>query len=1117
MTMMWAMGMAAALGLAGAVVGGASAQEPEIPKPRLGLFVTVDEIAAARQKAETVPWAKAQKERILEVADAWVARDDAWIRNILPPPDAKYAYGTAGCPHCGKSWRPFGLDTASFDRPKVLICPHCDTKFDLNNPSGPYADHGDGVRVNGRMFWLQGVWNGFVTSQMWSAWNVENTALPNLADAYALTGDPKYAHKAAVIMDALATIAPYNLGPRDFNDDPKTDMGRFSLLTSIVFRAQSPLSRALDVVGRLPEFDRPSPTNPGKTMWQNIRDGLYEDYLFNPIDTRNAALSTLHNHEADSYRGLVLAGLMFGVPEYVRWGAEGFQAFLDNTIDRDGLYYETSLSYTGFTRTVFLEMAEVLARYNPDQYPAELGMPRRADLPYNGNFFNNPRLARLTLDQPARVSVVGREPTYGNSGFDVTVFRKPGRPINRWELEQSSRFVKYATDPAIRSHAAEVAAGLLGSMPAPVGTGPWYYWPLYIEPSAETIRAAAGSGAAAPSWDSTDLFGQTGLTFLRSGKDENRRAAVMRFGPNMPHSHNDAGALMLYGQGRALSGDVGYGIFGNHVHLGWASQAIAHHTVVINQDKTAMGRQFRVIPGGTVEDVYSGPGISWAVASLANIYPPEDGVKEYRRTVMQLDLSPEQYYWVDLFDVEGGQVHDYSMHSLPTGDKGLDMRGVSPAPVPGVWTLAGLDPEWRDASFDEPGRAWGERLTVNGLVRNLPDGPKDASEATWWYAPPQNGYGFLYDVKAADTTAPWSAVWRYTPKEGPYAVRLTMHPQEGQKVITAYGPTLTGADRMPFLIARRGAPDGKESVRSRYVGVIDTYGEAPVVSKSEAIRQSGRVVGLKVTAGAREDTILDARKGAITAAGVPALEAGLGVVRRDGGEVAGLVLSGGPVLAADGFAVRLMRPVHNSRIVGVDDAKGAFRVSPAFPAAASGSTVVVNNPAYRRGSTYRVGASAADGTVTPLLSDASLGKGRVETPTEGGFTSKVPLVFAHIHARDTNLLDGKRIVSGGKTGNIRTVNEWKNVKTTGITPKAGDEFVVYDVQPGDTVSMEGAASLTRDADGVWSLRANGPCRVAFPWHIEREQNGKWTRVVGRHLDLSDAELTAGPVRFRRAK
>lgn len=1093
--------------LALACAAGASAQG-NLPKPRVGVFVNQDEIARARKRAESEPWAKERRQRVLKIADEWVGRDDAWIRNIMPKPGSTFAYGISGCPVCGKAWKRFGGDTARFDRPETLECPHCHTVFDLKNPKPEFNDKGGGVVVNGQHYYLWGVWNAFVTNSMWAVFDSETGGLLNLAEAYAMTGDGRYAHKLAVMADALATLSPSTNGPRDFNPDPKVDMGRLHQLTSIMFRADVTLARALDIVGNAPDFAEPSVTNPGKTVWDNIRYGLFDEYLFVPFDTRNGHLSTLHNHEADSVRALIVAGLLYGEPDYVRWGAQGFQAFLDNTIDRDGLYYETSLSYTGFTRGVFMDMAEMLARYNPSAWPASLNMPSKADMPYGANYFNHKRFARLVLETPERVSVLGREPTYGNNHWDTTVWKKPGRPIPTVELDQAERFLLYSTDPGIR----KVAETRVGAM-VKAGVVSPSAWALFHGPDEADVKRLAAAARPEAEEDASDLMGQTGVAILRSGKGAERRAMVMRSGPNMPHAHNDQMGILLFSQGRALSGDIGYAIYGNHVHMGWATHPIAHNAVVVNQDESRGSVLFRYNSGATMERFHQAPGVSWVQASMPNGFKPEDGLKEYRRLVMQVDLGPGTFYWVDLFDVDGGRIHDYSMHAYPPGEKGtFTMDGVEPEPVPGVWTLAALDPKWKDASFNKPGRAWGERLTPGGLVAKIPGVQDEVPENPWWYAPPGNAYGFLYDVKTDEAAKPWTATWRWDEAGDRHGLKMTMLPQGEQQVITALGPTLSGQERMQFVVTRNGTPENKTPITSRFASVLEGFQDKPAVDSVTPIHQDGRVAGMTVRAGAHEDTILDARK-----APVGGLGSGIGIARRVAGAVNGLILTAGPRLEADGFVVALERPVAAGKILEVFDDTGSFRVGPALPAASPGSTLTVNGTGYTHGSSYRVAASEPDGTVVPLRSDITLGRGKVTKAADGGFESSAPLVFTTFHEQNTHYLDGKRVVSGNQAAHILTVEDFKQVKTAGDTFTAGEDFTVYDVQAGDSVTLDGVVSLVKGADGVWTLTANGPARVSFPWKAERQVNGVWKPLPDGHWTaLSDKDAAIGPVRFRKS-
>jgi hypothetical protein len=724
---------------------------------------------------------------------------------------------------------------------------------------------------------------------------------------------------------------------------------------------------------------------------------------------------------------------------------------------------------------VFIDMAELLARYDPSKYPPEANMPRRDELPLSGNYFDHAGLARLTLDSLSRTNMLGRAPTFGNNRWDDLVWTKPGRPFNAWENMQVQRFVRYAGDRALRKRAA-VLASAIQSHDDGKGAGGW--WPLYRSLDNAELREIAGGQNARPTPIpaelKSDFFGQAGNVFLRSGEGARRRGAFFRAGPNMPHAHDDQLGLLLFANGRALSGDVGYGTFGNHVHLGWAGRAIVHHTVVINQDETRTEKLFRIGPGGSIERFYAGAGVAWAEASLMPMFKESDGVRDVRRLMMQIDVSPERSYWVDLYDIDGGRVHDYSMHA-PPGSFGID--GASPAKQDGVWTLAGLDDEWRDAFFDAPGRSWGERLGVDGMIERV-EGPPHADDAPAkreWYPPPGNGYGFLHDVASADVSDAWSATWKWDDKGDRHGLRLTMLSERPQKLITAKGPTITGAEQMDFVVARSGDPAGRENVRTRYTGLLESFGEEPIIS-AEAIRQHDRIIGLRVRDNSgREDVILDARSGAITE---PALDSGLAVIRRVDGKLDSLVLSGGTTVEADGVSMAFDQPRYTGTIRSTNDDAGTFRLSPVPPVSVAGSTVILNNPSYSHGSAYRIAAISEAGDVTPLNAGLTLGRARVESPlSDGGFVSTAPLVFGFLYDRSTRFLDGKRIVCEGQTGRVKTMTDFKHVRTTDFAPTIGAGFVVFDVQSGDTAVIDATASLTRDGERRWTLRANMPLTV----------------------------------------
>ena len=245
--------------------------------PLRDLYGTADEAEAIRAAVAKEPWRAQLVDEITSAADVWLARDEAGMKEMIPTSGSLFAYGQAGCPKCGGRFDNFGSNSCSFELPGKVTCPTCHTVFPDPDPASPYHDTGRGVMIKGKRHYLIPVWNSFVANSMWSASGADNAAMSQLAFAYAMTGKEEYAKKAILMMDALATLFPTTLGPRDFdyNDNQNEDKGRLHFLTSTAYRTMVPLARNIDLMGRHPMMQQESPTNPGKTIWENIRDGIF--------------------------------------------------------------------------------------------------------------------------------------------------------------------------------------------------------------------------------------------------------------------------------------------------------------------------------------------------------------------------------------------------------------------------------------------------------------------------------------------------------------------------------------------------------------------------------------------------------------------------------------------------------------------------------------------------------------------------------------------------------------------------------------------------------------------------------------------------------------------------
>ena len=246
-------------------------------RPPSDRLLTPADIGRARQNAARFPWAKAIADGILDVADEWAAKDDAWILAQVPGQGACFAYGFTGCPICGAGWGIWDKARASFDNPGHVTC---DKGHVL--PDAAHPDAGTGwVGPDGRIHYFVGSYNAWVIEKL------TLTAAENLAYAYSLTGDERYAAKAALILDAVAAIYPScDKGSWDYPSTPPS--GRLDRPWYQVSRVLVRLIDHYDQIYHSASLDGPSLT-PGLTRRQNIETNMLRNgaaYCFEQSQAR---------------------------------------------------------------------------------------------------------------------------------------------------------------------------------------------------------------------------------------------------------------------------------------------------------------------------------------------------------------------------------------------------------------------------------------------------------------------------------------------------------------------------------------------------------------------------------------------------------------------------------------------------------------------------------------------------------------------------------------------------------------------------------------------------------------------------------------------------------------
>lgn len=737
------------------------------------VYQTPEDVARARQRCETYPWARDYKQSVLTEADRWLARPDEWYRQVLPKAGACFAYGFTGCPICNASWGTWGGARCSWDNPGHVTCANGHVLPDAEHP-----DDGTGFKgPDGRIHYFVGSYNAWVVEKLGSE---GGGASEMLALAYSLTGDERYADKAGVILDALAAIYPgCTSGSWDYPSTPPS--GRFDRPWYQVARVLVHYVETYDQIYASPSLDRPS-VMPGMTRRQNIEQNLLLNgatYCY-----QQSLHGGLHNGEADYIRGALAVGCCLGIEGYVEWalnGPYGILNMIENNCDRDGRYFETSAMYANHTRELYLTFSEPLLNYRSARYP-------------NGvNLYRNAKFRSFYLLPELGLACQGHSPRYGDSGPDTSRDFVRGQPFSRLDYDFAERLYARAANGADRRDLAALVAylaqGDVEKARAQSGHKQWLVFHA-AEPPTDT------PGALPPDLQrrifSTDFFGQKGIAILRSGTGPHGQAALIRFGPALNHGHLDDLNLNYYGLGYELTYDLGYGLGSTHTQVGWSHQTASHNLVVV--DEKSQGSDRTDGSGGSLLLLADLPGLQVVEADAPATYRAE-GVTCYRRLLALAGDGPDKYL-LDIFRIRGGKQHDYFFHTL-----GASVETTVPLGPPEPGSLAG------------PHISWGDMQLNDGDIAGFPNKP-------YWNPPPGNGYGFLTAPRRGATDGTWQATFPIAPQDDCH-LRLTMLGQPGTEVIAATAPgILPRLPKAAYVLARR---RGEAPLQSTYIAVMEPY------------------------------------------------------------------------------------------------------------------------------------------------------------------------------------------------------------------------------------------------------------------------------------------------------
>jgi len=317
-----------------------------------------------------------------------------------------------------------------------------------------------------------------------------------------------------------------------------------------------------------------------------------------------------------------------------------------------------------------------------------------------------------------------------------------------------------------------------------------------------------GQGVEPPHEETVPLlFHAYGHAILGRGRraKDNQFQAHLNFSGNWGHDHRDMLNLILWPYQEDLVCDIGY----VHTYRPCADWSLGHNLVVVDRhSQRQVNDPGRLLSWHPVRD-----GVQVVEASAPHVYPQ---TRTYQRALILIPIGQQDNLVVDIFEVEGGNVHEWMAHGSGVIEQTL--------------------------TVNVPLQFYGESYADDRLPFEPPahsEYMKQRTEAglnSWHLEPgePDPWYGVIRDVHVGQIARPFQAM--LAAQQENYAnIRLhVLEPTEG-RVFTATAPscrrgaaddiTLVEKNRMPKLIIRR---DG-QNMRSRFVVLWEPQRGKPII------------------------------------------------------------------------------------------------------------------------------------------------------------------------------------------------------------------------------------------------------------------------------------------------
>ncbi|MCF7854213.1 MAG: heparinase II/III-family protein [Candidatus Pacebacteria bacterium] len=638
-------------------------------------------------------WGEELRDAVVEAAKPWAQRDDEALWNLMFGPTISRSWmvwSNGHCPACGKPVPMYNWEIDALQRPWKVRCPHCGEIFPKNDfhafytsgldehsvfaparadrsllvnaehpdPDDPLhkfgVDDGEGY-VEGNNRWrfigaylIYGQWKQAILG-----------GIKKLAAAYVLTGERRYAHKAAVMLDRVADLYPmFDFKNQGLVYETSGHAGYVSTWhdaceeTRELALAYDRIYAGIEGDEELVRFlqtkaERFTPANPKNSIAEiraNIENRILRD-----------ALANQHKIHSNYPRKEIAAAVMKAILEWPdnRHEVLGIiNGFMQRATAVDGVTGEKGLAnYSAFgLQSIALFLAEW-----------DRAIPGFLDEIYK----RCPRLHDMYRFHIDTWCLGSYYPLSGDTGwFAKKIDRYQGVRFRRFGLEDDYshqdgvlapsmytfmwRLYDLTKDPAFAQVLYLANDRTAEGLPHDLFIAD----PKPIRGGIHKVVAEEGEYPALGCVNKQEWH----LAILRSGKGEDKRAAWLDYDSGGAHYHKDGMNLGLFARGLDLMPEFGYppvqfGGWGSP-KARWYTMTAAHNTVVVD------GKDQSPVNGRTT---------LWAEGKRFQCVrasaPKMIGGLQYERTVATVGLPGGGFYVLDIFRVVGGRDHAKFFHS----------------------------------------------------------------------------------------------------------------------------------------------------------------------------------------------------------------------------------------------------------------------------------------------------------------------------------------------------------------------------------------------------------------------------------------------------------------------